>query len=113
VAQSDLLGAEVALANAAQQRLRAANALLLATAAYNRWVGQPLDRPADLEDPSTTPSAQTAVPLDQLIAHALDRRPELAEISAQQEGLEQAAQSERAQGIAPSRAACGLQPSRQ
>lgn len=99
VAQSDLLGAQVALANAAQQRLRAANALHLAMAAYNRWVGQPLDRPADLEEPSTAPSAETAVPLDQLIAHALDRRPELAAISAQQEGLEQAAQSERAQGL--------------
>ena len=44
VAQSDVLGAQVALANATQQRLRAANALRLATAAYNRWVGQPLDR---------------------------------------------------------------------
>ncbi len=99
VAQSDLLSAQVALANAAQQRLRAANALHLATAAYNRWVGQPLDRPADLEEPSTTPSVETAVPLDQLIAHALDRRPELTAISAQQEGLEQAAQSERAQGL--------------
>lgn len=99
VAQSDLLGAQVALANAAQQRLRAANALHLATASYNRWVGQPLDRPADLEEPSTTPSAETAVPLDQLIAHALERRPEVAAISAQQEGFEQAAQSERAQGL--------------
>ena len=44
VAKSDLLAAQVALANAAQQRLRAANALHLAIAAYNRWVGQPLDR---------------------------------------------------------------------
>ncbi len=99
VAQSDLLGAQVALANAAQQRLRAANALHLATASYNRWVGQPLDRPAELEEPSTAASVETAVPLDQLIAQALDRRPELAAISAQQEGLEQAAQSERAQGL--------------
>ncbi|HLN49891.1 MAG TPA: TolC family protein, partial [Steroidobacteraceae bacterium] len=39
VAQSDVLAAQVALANATQQRLRAANALRLATAAYNRWVG--------------------------------------------------------------------------
>jgi outer membrane protein len=99
VAQSDLLGAQVALANATQQRLRAANSLHLATAAYNRWVGQPLDRAPNLEEPSTTPSAETAAPLDQLIAHALDRRPELAVISAQQDSLEQAARSERAKGL--------------
>ena len=99
VAQSDLLGARVALANAAQRHLRAANALHLATAAYNRWLGQPLDRAPDLEEPSTTPSAETAAPLDQLIAHALERRPELAAISAQQDSLEQAARSERAKGL--------------
>ena len=99
VAQSDLLGAQVALANATQQRLRAANALHLATAAYNRWVGQPFSRTPDLEEPSTTPSAETAAPLDQLIAHALERRPELAAISAQQDSLEQAARSERAKGL--------------
>ena len=52
VAQSDVLAAQVALANATQQRLRAANALRLATAAYNRWVGQPLDRTPDLDEPS-------------------------------------------------------------
>ena len=98
VAQSDLLGAQVALANATQQRLRAANALRLATAAYNRWVGQPLDRTPDLDEPSAAPSTEAAQPLDQLIAHAIERRPELAAVSAQQEGLEQAARSERAQG---------------
>ncbi len=99
VPQIGLAGAQVAIANATQQRLRAANALHLATAAYNRWVGQPLDRTPDLEDPSTTPSAETAAPLDQLIAHALERRPELAAISAQQDSLEQAARSERAKGL--------------
>jgi len=99
VAQSDLLGAQVALANATQQRLRAANALHLATAAYNRWVGQPLDRVPDLEDPPTTPSAETAAPLDQMIARAQERRPELAALGAQQDSLEQAARSERAKGL--------------
>lgn len=99
VAQSDLLGAKVALANAMQQRLRAANALHLETAAYNRWVGQPLDRVPELEEPPTTPSADTAVPLDQLIARAQERRPELAALVAQQDGLEQAALSERAKGL--------------
>ncbi len=98
VAQSDMLAAQVALANATQQRLRAANALRLATAAYNRWVGQPLDRTPDLDEPSATPLTEASEPLDRLIAQAVERRPELAAVSAQQEGLEQAARSERAQG---------------
>lgn len=98
VAQSDMLAAQVALANATQQRLRAANALRLTTAAYNRWVGQPLDRTPDLDEPSATPLTGASDPLDGLIAQAIEHRPELAAVSAQQEGLEQAARSEHAQG---------------
>ena len=99
VARSDLLAAQVALANAGQQRLRAANALHLAAAAYNRWVGQPLDRVPELEAPAAAPAADAIGTLQQLTAQALERRPELTAISAQQEGLEQAARSERAQGL--------------
>jgi len=99
VPQSDVLAAQVALANATQQRLRAANGLRLTTAAYNRWVGQPLDRAPVLEEPAATSGTTTSLPLDQLIAQAIERRPELTVVSAQQEGLEQAAQSERAQGL--------------
>ncbi len=99
VAQSDVLAARVALANAAQQKLRAANAMRLAVASYNRWVGQPLDRTPDLEEPSTTPSSISADSLEDLIAQALEHRPELEAVKAQQEGLEQAARSERAQGL--------------
>jgi outer membrane protein TolC len=99
VPQSDLLGAQVSFANAQQQRLRAANALHLAMAAYNRWVGQPLDRAPDLDEPVTLSAAETGEALDQLVAHALDRRPELAALSSQQEKFEQAARSERAQGL--------------
>jgi outer membrane protein TolC len=99
VPQSDLLGAEVSFANAQQQHLRAANALHLATAAYNRWVGQPLDRAPDLDEPSSRPAAETDEPLDQLVAHSLERRPELAALTAQQEKFEQAARAEGAQGL--------------
>jgi outer membrane protein TolC len=99
VPQSDLLGAEVSFANAQQQHLRAANAQHLAMAAYNRWVGQPLDRAPDLDEPSSRPAAETDAPLDQLVAHSLERRPELAALAAQQEKLEQAARSEGAQGL--------------
>src|ERR1022692_1412891 len=86
VAQSDVLAAQVALANATQQRLRAANALRLATAAYNRWVGQPLDRTPDLDEPSATPSTVSSEPLEGLIPQALEHRPELMAAGAQQEG---------------------------
>ena len=99
VPRSDLLGAEVSFANAQQQRLRAANALHLATAAYNRWVGEPLDRAPDLDEPSGMPAAETEQPLDQLVAHSLERRSELAALAAQQEKFEQAARSEGAQGL--------------
>ncbi len=99
VPQSDLLGAEVSFANAQQLLLRAANGLHLATAAYNRWVGQPLDRTPDLDAPSIRQAVQTDAPLDQLVAHSLERRPELAVLTAQQEKLEQAARSEGAQGL--------------
>jgi outer membrane protein len=99
VPQADVLAAQVALANAMQQQLRAANGLRLATAAYNRWVGQPLDRIPVLEEPVATPGAGTSLPLDELVAQAIERRPELSMVSAQQEGFEQAARSERAQGL--------------
>ena len=99
VPKSDLLAAQVSLANATQQRLRAANAVHLATAAYNRWVGQPLERTPDLEEPAAAPGADAAEPLDQLISSALERRPELAAVSAQQDALEESARAERAQGL--------------
>ncbi|MFI4890783.1 MAG: TolC family protein [Steroidobacterales bacterium] len=99
VAQSDVLAAQVALANATQQRLRATNGLHLATAAYNRWVGQPLGRAPDLDEPSPAPPAQRSETLEQLVAQAIERRPELTAAGAQQEALEQAARSERALGL--------------
>jgi len=99
VTQSDLLAAQVALANATQQRLHAANAQHLAIAAYNRWVGQPLDRIPDLEEPAAGPSVAAGEPLDQLIAHALENRPELAATTALQDKLEQSARSERAASL--------------
>ena len=99
VARSDLLAAQVAFANAAQQRLRAGNGLHLALAAYNRWVGQPLDRVPDLEEPSMALPAASTEPLAQLIDDALARRPELAALGAQRDALEQTVRTERAQSL--------------
>ena len=95
VAKSDLLAAEVALANAEQSHLRAANALAIATAAYNRWVGEPLDRQPQLVDPSPP---QTTGTLADLVAQADARRPEIAALEALRARLLDSARAERAQG---------------
>lgn len=99
VSHSDLLAAKVALANAMQQRLRAANALRLGAAAYNRRVGQPLDRVPELDEPLAQPPVAAGEALDRMIAGAQERRPELAAIAAQGEALHEAARAERAQGL--------------
>lgn len=97
VAKADLLAAQVALANATEARLRAANALAIATAAYNRWVGEPLDRRPDLSDPP--PAAATAQSMAALVAQAVARRPEIAALEARRASLEESARAERAQAL--------------
>lgn len=94
VAQTDLLAVQVALANARQQKLRAENGLRIASASYNRRVGQPLDRPLALEEPTAPPP--TIEPLDSLVTAAIDRRPELAALSAQRDAFQQSSKMERA-----------------
>lgn len=97
VAKTDQLAAQVALANALQARLRAANALAIATAAYNRWVGEPLDRTPDLVEPP--PAAAPVESIGALVARALETRPEVAVLEAQHTRLEDAARAERAQSL--------------
>ena len=99
VPKSDLLAAKVALSNAEQQRLRAAHGLHLAQAAYNRQVGQPLDRAVELEEPAAMASVATGEPLERMTTQALERRPEFAALNAQREALEQQARAERAQAL--------------
>ena len=96
VAKSDLLAAEVALANAEQAHLRAQNALAIAIAAYNRWVGEPLDRQPQLLDP--TPP-QTAGSLATLVARADAERPEIVALDALHARLLDSARETRAQGL--------------
>lgn len=96
VATSDLLSARVALANAEQLRLRAANALDLAHAGYNRLLGEPLDRVPELDergvDDGLAPEART---LDALVAAALQTRGDLESLDARAGELEAAARAER------------------
>jgi outer membrane protein len=96
VPQSDLLAARVALANANQQRLRAANVVRLATAAYNRRVGQPLDRVPDLDEPADSDPSGAAVgarDVAALASSALQRRAELEVLAAASTSLEHAAEA--------------------
>ncbi|MDE2348461.1 MAG: TolC family protein, partial [Gammaproteobacteria bacterium] len=97
VAKSDLLAAQVALANATEERLRAANALDIADAAYDRWVGKPLDRVPDLAAPP--PAAAADGPVDELVAQAVAHRPELAALDAERSAFEARARAERAQTL--------------
>jgi outer membrane protein len=79
-AKNDQLAAQVALADAQQQRLQAANVLDGARAAYNRLLDRSLDYAVTLEEPSLgTVDGDLAT----LTARAMARRPEIAAASHQ------------------------------
>jgi outer membrane protein TolC len=97
VATSDLLAARVALANAAQQNVRAANGVQLAHAAYNRRLGQPLDRVPDIEDrASLNGFAPETRDLAALLTAARANRSELRALDARAGALEAQGRAERA-----------------
>lgn len=87
VAKSDVLAAEVALANAKQEQVSAANGVQLALADYNRLLGEPLGRSPDLDGRLTVDPALLAKPLSSLVRQALSARSELAELAAQSNAL--------------------------
>lgn len=96
VAASDLLAARVALANARQQLLRAANGVQLAQAAYNRRLGQPLDREPDLDERLVEAAADPgARPLAELLQAAKSGRDELDALDAQAAALAAQSRAER------------------
>jgi outer membrane protein TolC len=95
VPKNELLAVQVALADARQNRLRAANAAEIAQAAYNRRLGEPLDRPAEVEASVPAPAALPN-DLDALIEMAKERRTELAALGEQAQAYGQLAKMERA-----------------
>ncbi len=97
VARNDLLAAQVSLADAEQARLRSANGLELARAAYNRWLGEPLDRLPALDPAVATVAPPAGAEVAALIEQALASRPELAGLDAQAQALSARAQSQRAE----------------
>ena len=101
VPRNDLLSAQVALANAEQLRLQAANGLELARAAYNRRIGQPLDRVFELAPVSSVTASDPPIgSLAQLEAKALGARVEIAVLQAQGQALGyNAAEAERSKRL--------------
>ena len=94
VPKNELLAVQVALADARQNELRAANAAEVAAAAYNRRLGAPLDRPVELSETLAVP-LELSQDLPALVEQAKSRRTELAAFDAQAEAYGQLARTER------------------
>ena len=80
-ARSDVLRADVEVAEARQGRSRAANGVNLAGAALNRILGRDLDTPVRVEPPGGLPNEPPA--LQDAVARALQARPDLQVLRAQ------------------------------
>jgi outer membrane protein TolC len=98
VPKNDLLAVQVSLADARQGRLRAANAVELAVASYNRRLGEPMSRPVDLDENLPAPQGLAADP-DELIREAAERRTELKALDEQATTYGQLAKAERARAL--------------
>jgi len=98
VPKNDLLSVQVALANARQGRLRAANAVELAVASYNRRLGEPLSRPVDLDEQLPVPQGLPGE-LGELVQEAVERRAELKVLDEQATAYGQLAKAERARTL--------------
>ncbi len=94
VPRSDVLAARVALADAEQSKVRAANAVEIAQAAYNRRLGEPLDRAPDLDDKVPADAALPATPVETLVRRAFDSRSELKAMQAQASAFDSQSRSE-------------------
>ena len=93
VQQTDLLAAQVALANARCDGVQARNRLDSSRAAYNRHLGRPLTAPVLLAElPLETPTSD----VESLTSLALHSRPALARLVNSAEALEHRAESVRA-----------------
>ncbi len=98
VPKNDLLAVQVSLADARQGRLKAANAVDLAAASYNRRLGEPLSRPVDLDEQLPIPQGLPGDP-DELVREAVDRRSELKALEEQATAYGQLAKAERARAL--------------
>jgi outer membrane protein len=93
VPMNDLLAAQVALSNARQRAIQAANRLDVSRAAYNRRLGRPLTAPVRIAE---LPLESVEGDVESLTARALSQRPETARLAVQVRGLQNQAVSLRA-----------------
>jgi len=98
VPKNDLLAVQVALADARQGRLKAANAAEIALAGYNRRLGEPLARPADLDEVLPVPAGLPGDPAE-LVEQAVARRSELEALAEQAATYGQLAKAERSRAL--------------
>jgi outer membrane protein len=96
VPTSDVLAARVALANAEQVRVRAANSVEIAQARYNRRLGEPLGRSPELDDRVAADASLSAEPIEGLLRRALDSRSEIKGLAARVDSLVSQSQAESA-----------------
>lgn len=94
--RSDLLAAQVALANAEQLRVQSENNVALAYAAYNRLLGESSDRTPQLDATLPVQRELAEQTLPELIQSALNARSELAALSARAEALSLQSDAQRA-----------------
>jgi len=98
VPKNDLLAVQVSLADARQNALRAANGAQVALASYNRRLGAPMDRPAELAEDMGN-AIELPQSLEALVEQALARRTELAALDAQAEAYGELAKTERSRSL--------------
>jgi outer membrane protein TolC len=94
VPKNELLAAQVALADAKQNELRAGNGVEVALAAYNRRLGAPMDRAVELDETIAT-AVDLPGSLEALTEQALAKRTELTALEAEAEAYGQMARAER------------------
>ena len=87
VAKSDVLAAQVALANAEEEQVSAANAVQVTLADYNRLLGAPLERSPRLDPHLAVDVALASEPVGALVRQALASRNELRGLAAQSGAL--------------------------
>ena len=105
VAKSDLLAAEVALANAREAQVSATDSVAVARAGYNRLLGEPLGRVPQLA--AGLPDCPVDdLPLAALLRRALASRSELTALSSEARSLASRARAESASRL-PQLAAVG------
>lgn len=94
VPRSDALAAHVALANAEQVRVRAENSVEIAQARYNRLLGEPLGRVAELDDRIPADASLSVERIEVLLKQALESRSELKGLAARADSLASQSQAE-------------------